>query len=135
MPEIVVQHRQGVAFAVAHRGHTIVMDQPEENGGTDAGMTPPELFAASLAGCVGYYVARYCLQAGIDTAGLAVRSSWQTLDAPKRIGSLTVDVDLPALPEKRKRAVARVASTCLLHATLTHKPALEIRLNGESADA
>ena len=135
MPEIVASHRQGVAFAVEHRGHTILMDQPEENGGADSGMTPPELFAASLAGCVGYYVARYCQQAGIDTAGLAVRCGWQTLDGPKRIGSLAVDVDLPAVPEKRKQAVQRVASTCLLHATLMHPPALTVRLNGESAGA
>ena len=135
MPEIVANHRQGVAFAVEHRGHTVVMDQPEDNGGADAGMTPPELFAASLAGCVGYYVARYCQQAGIDTAGLSVRCGWQTLDSPKRIGELTVDVDLPGVPEKRKRAVQRVAATCLLHATLTHPPALDVRLNGEPVGA
>ena len=33
------------------RGHSIVIDEPEELGGTDEGMTPVEITLASLAGC------------------------------------------------------------------------------------
>ncbi|MGM0438775.1 MAG: OsmC family protein, partial [Bacillota bacterium] len=33
------------------RGHSIVIDEPEELGGTDKGMTPVEITLASLAGC------------------------------------------------------------------------------------
>lgn len=135
MPEIIARHQQGVAFAVEHRGHTVVIDQPKDNGGTDNGMTPPELFAVSLAGCVGYYVAHYCDQAGIDTAGLQVRCNWQTVEGPKRIGGLSINVELPGIPDKRKRAVQRVAESCLLHATLTHAPSIDVRLNGEAAHA
>ena len=31
------------------RGHRLVCDQPRENGGADAGLTPPEFLLASLA--------------------------------------------------------------------------------------
>jgi putative redox protein len=129
MPEIVAEHLSGVAFRVTHRGHSIVMDQPVENNGEDSGMTPPELFASSLAGCVGYYVANYCKQAGLSTDGLLVSCVWDTVDKPKRINPIHLSVALPGLPEKRRRAVERVAQTCLLHATLTQQPDVKISVN------
>jgi len=38
-----VQLRQieGVRFAIESRTHTVICDQPVENGGADSGMTPP----------------------------------------------------------------------------------------------
>ncbi|MBI4402496.1 MAG: hypothetical protein HY581_12795 [Nitrospirae bacterium] len=47
-------------FDVISERHTLVTDQPSEDGGSDAGMSPVELFVGSLASCVGYFVARYC---------------------------------------------------------------------------
>ncbi len=134
MPEVVAQHLDGVAFRVDCRGHSVVMDQPVDNEGGDSGMTPPELFASSLAGCVGYYVASYCRQAGLSTQGLQISCSWATVDKPKRINPIHLSIELPGLPEKRRRAVERVAQSCLLHATLTHQPDIEITL-GKNIDA
>ena len=128
MPEIIAEHLDGVAFRVTHRGHSIVMDQPVDNGGEDSGMTPPELFASSLAGCGGYYVANYCKQAGLSTQGLQVRCDWTTVDNPRRMNPIRLSIELPGLPEKRRKAVERVAGSCLLHATVTHQPDIEIIL-------
>jgi len=122
-------HTGGAAFNIECRGHTVVTDQPENNGGADSGMTPPEFLAGSLAGCIGFYVARYCEQAGIDPAGLRVDCDWSVAeDAPRRIGEFTIDVHLPNLPENRRKAVERVASSCLIHATLGHPPEVTINL-------
>lgn len=134
MPEIIAEHLDGVAFRVTHRGHSIVMDQPVDNEGEDSGMTPPELFASSLAGCVGYYVANYCRQAGLSTQGLQVSCDWSTADKPKRMNPIHLSIELPGLPEKRRRAVERVAQSCLLHATLVNQPEVEITLR-KHADA
>lgn len=134
MPEVVAKYVDGVAFRVDCRGHSLLMDQPCESGGDDSGMTPPELFASSLAGCVGYYVARYCEQAGISSRGLQVSCDWSTAENPKRMQPIHIDIRLPGLPEKRRKAVERVAGSCLLHATLSHQPAVEITLQ-QSADA
>lgn len=121
--------KSGAAFNIECRGHSVVSDQPVTNGGEDSGMTPPELFAGSLAGCIGFYVARYCQQAGIDCDGLKVGCNWSVAeDAPRRIAGFTVDVELPGLPEKRRKAVERVASSCLIHATLHHTPEININL-------
>lgn len=132
MARLTVTHNGGAAFNIECRGHTVVTDQPTTNGGEDSGMTPPEFFAGSLAGCVGYYVARYCQQAGIDTEGLKVDCDWSVNEeTPRRIGAFTIDVILPGLPEKRRKAVERVASSCLIHATLHHTPDINITLNAE----
>ncbi|MCF7821117.1 MAG: OsmC family protein [Mariprofundaceae bacterium] len=110
------------------RGHQVCADQPTDNGGNDSAMTPPELFAASLTACIGHYVAVYCNQAGISTDGLQICCDWDTADKPKRIGEVAIRVTLPGMPESRRKAVERVASSCLLHATLEHPPQTSIRI-------
>jgi hypothetical protein len=39
----------GDRFAIALRGHEIMVDQPADVGGTDIGPTPTELFVAGLS--------------------------------------------------------------------------------------
>jgi uncharacterized OsmC-like protein len=134
VPEIIAEYLDGVAFRVTHRGHSVVMDQPTDNEGGDSGMTPPELFASSLAGCVGYYVASYCRKAGIPTQGLQVSCNWSIAEKPKRMNPVHINIELPGLPEKRRRAIERVAGSCLLHATLMNRPEMEITL-GKQEDA
>ncbi len=123
-----IAHEGGARFRADCRGHSVIIDQPLEDAGSDAGMTPPELFAASLGGCIGYYVARYCQQAGIDTGGLTVDCDWSVADKPHRMGAMAVYIALPGLPEKRRKAVERAASLCMIHATLQHPPEVRITL-------
>ncbi len=128
-----VQWEDGVRFTATSRGHSITIDQPRENWGSDAGMTPPELMAASLASCVGFYVVRYCQQAGIDTTGLRVECDWKVGGEPKCIESFDVIVTLPGLPENRRKAIERVANRCLIHATLHAQPHVSVKL-GEAKE-
>ncbi len=118
-------------FEAEVRGHRIGCDQPADAGGEDLAPTPPELLAASLAGCVGFYVARYCQQAGIDADGLTVEADWQVGGSPRRIERFVVRVHLSAwdmLPEGRRRAIERAATGCLIHNTLSHPPEIAIEV-------
>jgi len=128
MARLTASYQGGTVFEMECRGHSVRIDQPLDNGGQDSAMTPPELFAASMAACIGHYVANYCKQAGIETDGLEVKADWATADKPRRIGELSFSVALPNLPESRRKAVERVASSCLLHATLEHPPQMKIEL-------
>ncbi len=123
-----IRHEKGARFTAECRGHRVTIDQPRDNGGSDAGMTPPELMAASLAGCIGFYVARYCEQAGIDPEGLAVDCDWRVGGAPKMIEHFEVVIRLPHCPEARMQAVERVANSCLIHHTLCGEPEIRVRL-------
>ena len=57
--EVRVRHLDGDRFAIDVRGHTLLVDQPAEAGGTDTAPTPTELFIAGLASCVAFYARRY----------------------------------------------------------------------------
>jgi len=124
-----IVHEAGARFRASCRSHAVIIDQPEESAGSDAGMTPPELFAASLASCIGFYVARYCEQAKIPADGLEVGCDWQVGGKPRRIERIDVSVQLPGMPENRRKAVERVAESCLIHATLLHGTDMDIRIN------
>jgi len=49
-----------------------ICDQPQENGGTDAGMTPPEFLLASLGACEALYAAEYLRSRNLAKTGLSV---------------------------------------------------------------
>jgi putative redox protein len=51
MMEVKITHLDQVKFSIQSRSHTILCDQPAENGGEDSGMTPSELLLASLGSC------------------------------------------------------------------------------------
>ena len=56
--EVTIKHLDHVKFAIQTQSHTILCDQPAENGGDDAGMTPPESMLASLGSCAAFYTAQ-----------------------------------------------------------------------------
>ncbi len=128
MARLTANYEGGTAFRMECRGHQIRVDQPADNGGDDSAMTPPELFAASLAACIGHYVANYCHRAGIPTEALQISCDWATAEKPRRIGEVVIRVALPGMPVSRRKAVERVATSCLLHATLEHPPQMSLEV-------
>src|SRR6266540_5083244 len=62
---LTVTHLYGDAFEIEVRGHHLTVDQPVDAGGADLGPTPTELFAASLAACVGFYAVRFLRRHGL----------------------------------------------------------------------
>ena len=127
--EVSVEYLGAVQFQVKARGQTIVCDQPEENGGFDEGMTPPELLLASLGTCAGYYAAEYLKARKLPVEGLRVRVSAEKAKAPARLGSFKVEVSLPgALDALRRDGVTRAIHSCLIHNTLQHPPKIDLEL-------
>ncbi|MCX4673001.1 OsmC family protein [Streptomyces sp. NBC_01381] len=125
-----VTHVDGDVYAVEVRGHRLLVDQPEEAGGTDTAPTPVELFAASLATCVAFYAGRYLHRHGLDRAGLRVRTEFtMAADRPARVTSVRVILSAPpGLPEKRRAALLAMASHCTVHNTLHRPPEIGIEL-------
>lgn len=128
MARLKATYEGGAKFTVACRTHEITVDQPVDNGGDDAGMTPPELMAGSMASCIGFYVARYCEQANIEATGLYVSADWQVGGKPKHMEAFDIEVYLPEMPENRRAAIERVASGCLIHNTLHAQPIVNISI-------
>ena len=115
---VVARRVQGYAHEVdLEGGHTMVVDEPEDRGGTDTGPRPTQLLAASLAGCTAITVEMY-----------ADRKEWD-------IGAIEVDVDvaydglvpstyavalkLPnELSEEQRQRLLVVAAKCPVHKVL-----------------
>jgi putative redox protein len=125
-----VEFRGGTRFDIVSGRHTIVTDQPVEDGGQDAGMSPVELFVGSLASCVAYFVGRYCTRHKIACAGFTVDAEWSYAEQPHRVGAVSLRIDLPAqlTPEQRERLL-KVAHGCTVHQSLAVPPALTIDLH------
>ncbi|TAK09258.1 MAG: OsmC family peroxiredoxin [Candidatus Manganitrophaceae bacterium] len=119
----------GVQMAVEVRGHRLIVDQPKEDGGDDQGITPVEMFVASLGACIGYFAVRFCQRRNLPTAGLAVKVAWDYAEQPHRVGSLTVQVSLPpGFPAEMQERLQKVVEGCTIHQSLTHSPPIAIAL-------
>ena len=128
--EVTVEHLGAVQFGIKARQHTIASDQPPENGGFDEGMTPPELFLASLGSCVAYYAAEYLRQKNLASEGTRVRILAEKVLNPPRLDNIRIEVDLPLACEERDRAgVDRAVHRCLIHNTLMNPPKVEIAIH------
>jgi uncharacterized OsmC-like protein len=131
-----VTFRGGHRFDITRRGHTVITDQPIEDGGGDAGMTPVELFIGSLSTCVGYFVSRYCARHNIATDGLAIEVDWDYAEQPHRVGEIRLRLILPTDPtEEQQQALLRVAQGCTVHRSLEIPPKVKIELCHGSAAA
>ena len=125
--EVTVEYLGAVQFEVRARNHTIACDQPEENGGFDEGMTPPELLLASLGTCAGYYAAEYLRTRQLPTAGMRIRVTAEKAKSPARLSSFKIEVHLPAaLDDRRREGVVRAIHSCLIHNTLLNPPKIEL---------
>ena len=122
-----IAFRGGTRFDVASRKHTLVTDQPVEDGGGDAGMSPVELFVGSLGSCVAYFIGRYCLRHQIPCEGLTIDVDWSYAEQPHRVGSVEIKFHLPAkLTSEQQEKLLKVAHGCTVHQSLTVPPKVEI---------
>jgi putative redox protein len=106
-------------------GHTLVVDEPEDRGGTDTGPRPTQLLAASLAGCTAITVEMY-----------ADRKGWD-------VGAIEVDVDVaydgtipstytvalklpPELSAEQRRRLLTIAAKCPVHKVLVGEASVTV---------
>src|SRR5579864_4985135 len=129
MMEVSAQYIKDSKFEVASRGHRVICDQPIDNGGSDAGMSPPEFLLASLAACAAYYAAQYLKTRGLPTEDLGVRVTAEKALKPARLASFRIEVTGGALEERHQAGILRAVKACLIHNTLLGEPSIEIALN------
>jgi uncharacterized OsmC-like protein len=130
--ELTVEHLGAVQFEIKTRGHSIVSDQPVEQGGFDEGMTPPELLLASLGSCAGYYAAQYLRKHKLAIEGTRVRVTCDKVKEPvARLTNFVIDVDAPVeLSLEHRKGVQEAVEHCLVHNTLLNAPKITLKVEG-----
>jgi uncharacterized OsmC-like protein len=107
----------------------MICDQPVENGGSDAGMTPPELLLASLASCAAYYAAQYLTTRGLPADALRARVTAEKRTHPARLDAFHIEVETPFVEERHQTGLLRAVKGCLIHNTLLGSPSVEVSLH------
>jgi putative redox protein len=113
-------------------GHTLVVDEPTDRGGTDTGPRPTQLLAASLAGCTAITIEMYAERKGWDVGAIEV-----DVDVAYENGipsTFAVALKLPAeLSEEQRQLLLRVAGKCPVHKVLAGEAAVTVAERLETA--
>jgi putative redox protein len=104
--------------AVEMRDHTLVADEPSDEGGEDAGPTPQELLAASLASCTAITMEMYANRKGWDIGDVTVHVDYEPAQrgSPTRF-RMTVDLS-KELPEEQRERLMQIGAKCPVHRVL-----------------
>jgi len=134
--EVVIEHLGAVQFEIKARGHSIVSDQPRENGGYDEGMTPPELLLASLGACAAFYASQYLRKHQLATEGTRVRVLADKEKNPARVDNFRIEVEVPvSVSEAEQKGVEDAVHHCLIHNTLLHPPKISLAVRSVAVAA
>ncbi len=108
--------------------HHLTADEPSEHGGEDAGPSPQQLLAASLASCSAITMEMYARRKGWDIGDVKVDVDYE----PAQRGSPTkfqIAVRLPKeLPEDQREKLMQVVTKCPVHRTLESEVMFEERV-------
>jgi putative redox protein len=125
--EVFVEHLGAMQFDIKARQHSVVCDQPEENGGFDEGMTPPEFLLAALGSCAAFYAAQYLRKKGLAREGTRVRVTAEKVLNPPRLDHFCIEIEAPvSLHAEHRAGVEEAVRHCLIHNTLLHPPTIEL---------
>jgi putative redox protein len=133
--EVTVEHLGAVQFEITTRGHSVISDQPVEDGGYNEGMTPPELLLASLGSCAGYYAAQYLRKQKLATEGTHVRVTCEKVKDPvARMTNFVIEVVTPVeLTAEHQKGVEESVEHCLVHNTLLRAPSISLKVASKAA--
>src|SRR6266511_1993221 len=134
MLEVSVEHLGAVQFEIKTRGLSIVCDQPEENGGFNEGMTPPELMLASLGSCAAFYAVDYLKRQKLAVEGVKVHVTAEKAKNPARLDPFKIELDVPAdLSAEHLKGMEDAVHRCLIHNTMLHSPTIALEIKTAAA--
>ena len=124
--KVVARRLHGFAHEIdIEGGHTIVVDEPHDSGGTDTGPSPGRLLAASLASCTAVTMEIYAERKGWEIGAVEVAVD-ATYDGHVPT-AFEVTVRLPSeIGEEQRDRLLAVASKCPVHRALTGETAVSI---------
>ncbi|MGZ8622382.1 MAG: OsmC family protein [Solirubrobacterales bacterium] len=118
MRNALARRRQGFETEVEIRGHRLIVDEPTDAGGKDAGPRPTELLAASLASCTTITIVMYADRKGWDVGAVETAVDFTEPSADDD-PSFEVKIRIPAeLSDEQRERILVIASKCPVHKTL-----------------
>ena len=100
------------------RDHELTVDEPTEAGGDDAGPSPQELLAASLAACTAITMGMYAERKGWDIGDTDVTCTYTPAERGAATRFTLKTRFSPELSDDVVRKLRIVAAKCPVHRTL-----------------
>ena len=127
---VVARRSEGFAHDLEiEGGHSLVSDEPESAGGTDAGPSPVRLLAASLAACTAITVEMYAERKGWDVGRLEVDVD-TTYDGPVPT-HFEVTLNFPSdLDAEQIEKLLVIAGKCPVHKALATQTTVDVSAAG-----
>jgi putative redox protein len=100
------------------REHSVTVDEPADQGGDDAGPSPQELLAASLASCTAITMEMYAQRKGWEIGGVEVACDYTPAErgCPTRFNLVLRFPD--NLDDETVERLRVIAAKCPVHRTL-----------------
>jgi putative redox protein len=118
MKSAVARRRRGYQHEVEIREHRLIVDEPEDEGGTDSGPGPTELLAASLATCTAITLEMYAKRKEWDLGDVEVAVDYRAATQDEG-AKFTVKISLPAsLEDDQLDRLLVIAHKCPVHRAL-----------------
>jgi len=116
--KVVARRTGGFAHEVEiEGGHTVLVDEPIEAGGTDTGPSPTRLLAASLASCTAVTMEMYAARKGWEIGDVEVDVDVAYDDFTPASFAVTLRLSSELSGEQRER-LATIAAKCPVHRVL-----------------
>jgi putative redox protein len=108
----------GFRHTVQMRDHELTVDEPLDAGGQDAGPSPQELLAVSLASCTAITMEMYAARKGWDIGHVEVDVEYTAAErgCPTKFELVTRLPD--DLPEEQVERLRAIATKCPVHRAL-----------------
>jgi putative redox protein len=125
----VARRRAGYTHDVeTDNGHTIVADEPIDEGGANLGAQPTRLLAASLASCTAITIEMYAERKGWDLGAVEVEVNGER-GAPGEPTSFDVAIRIPEeIDEAQEKRILAVSAKCPVHRILQGEVVFEERV-------
>jgi putative redox protein len=129
MSLISITRKRGQNCEIQVRAHSVTSDLSTDDGGSDQGPSPSELLVSSLGACIVMMVQRYCDRHEYRGGDVAASLTYELAEEPKRVGVITIDLEVPTdVPEDKLAVIRRVAEACPIHGTLTKPPEIDLEI-------
>lgn len=132
--EVRIRHGNGQQSDAFARFHRVVCDQPFDEGGSDSGMTPPELMLAALGCCAMHYASEYLKARHLSPGSVEMRVLAEKGGRPVRLTEIAIEVNAPALTIRARNGLLKAVEACMLHRTLADPPKVKIAMATEVAE-
>jgi putative redox protein len=108
------------------RKHTVIADEPEDEGGKDLGPRPGDFYRMSLASCTAITLRMYANRKNFDVKKIEVSVSTEQGEA-KTILHTNIKI-MGNLDEAQHKRMLEIAKRCPVHKVLTNPIEIETKL-------